>query len=302
MMRLRVISAILLLTGCASPLARAPFVAPARKANIATGTMAFVATGSDVRIVSYPDGHLVRDLQLTAHTLCSDADGNVFVPTSDYQIREFSHLGDAIQTLQTGDVPLACAVDPVTGNLAVTNENSGAGEIAVFAGATGTPQFYRDPGISTYGQCGYDNKGNLYVAGTGSSAGGVFAELPKGSETFTNFTLDARFAPCGSVQWDGSHITLTDPANDTLTTFAFAKSLRVVGTTHFINWQNVYNGGWPYVQTWLKGHAFVAQASLEGRLATWKYPEGGHYMNRTNRFIRQDVNIYGVVLSEVPKR
>jgi hypothetical protein len=65
-------------------LARAPFVSPAEKADIATGTMAFVATGSDVRIVSYPDGHLVRDLQLTAHTLCSDADGKVFVPTSDY--------------------------------------------------------------------------------------------------------------------------------------------------------------------------------------------------------------------------
>ena len=98
-------------------------------------SLLYVATGSNVYILSYPGGKTIGDLGIIGHNLCSDNNGDVFVPTSDYQVREFSHEGNPVQTLQAGDVPLACAADPFTGNLAVTNEGSGAGEVAIFANA-----------------------------------------------------------------------------------------------------------------------------------------------------------------------
>jgi len=65
-------------------------------------------------------------------------------------------------------------------------------------------------GFDPLGGGGYDDQGNLFVAGlVGSTAFFVFAELPKGSQEFTYIKLDkpAAFGP-GSVQWDGKYITV----------------------------------------------------------------------------------------------
>src|ERR1700761_1990022 len=97
--------------------------------NAKKGAVLFVATGSDVYILTYPAGQLAGHLTLSAHALCADKKGNVFIPTVGHQIQEYSHDGALLQTLQAGDVAVACAVDPVTGNLAVANEGSGAGEV-----------------------------------------------------------------------------------------------------------------------------------------------------------------------------
>src|SRR5581483_1540828 len=105
--------------------------------NIKHGTLLFVATGDNVYLLSYPSGKLVSSLEIPGYNICSDNDGNVFVPTTGYQIAEYSHYGELIQKLQDGDVPLGCAVDPTTGNLAVTNEGSGAGEVAIYSNAKG---------------------------------------------------------------------------------------------------------------------------------------------------------------------
>jgi hypothetical protein len=270
-------------------------------ADTARGSLLYVATGSDVFILSYPSGKSVGDLGLSGHDLCSDTNGNVFIPTSDYQVREFSHAGKPLQTLQAGDVPLACAVDPMTGNLAVTNEGSGAGEVAVFANSQGTPQFYRDSAIQTYGQCGYDDNGDLFVDGSGSG-GAILAELAKGSDAFTNFSLDSRFVPFGSVQWDGKHITITNPAKHTLYALSIAKSLTVVSTTHFRAWNNSYSGGWPYVQTWLQGGTFIAQSTTTARLGLWNYARGGDPTKRTSPFESGATTISGVTVSVAPRK
>ncbi len=262
------------------------------------GAVLFVATGSDVYILTYPAGQLVGHLTLTAHALCSDRRGNVFIPTVGYQIKEYSHDGVLLQTLQAGDVAVACAVDPVTGNLAVANEGSGAGEVAIFTKATGTPQFYNDPDIFTYGQCGYDNKGNLYVDGSSN----VLAELPKGSSTFTNYSLGKRFTPYGSVQWDGKEVTVTNPQKHVLYALALGKTLKVTSTTHFRGWYNTYNGQWPYAQTWLQGKKFIAQSSVQGTIGLWNYPQGGGPKKQLPPFASDSTTIYGVVVSAAPKR
>jgi hypothetical protein len=251
-----------------------------------------------VYAVSLRDGHLVGALGIAGHDLCSDTKGNVFVPTSGYQIIEYSHDGQQIQTLMDGDVPLGCAVDPETGDLAVTNEASGAGEIAIFPESQGPPQYYRDPVIATYGLCGYDDRGNLFVDGFGSQS--VLAELPQGSAKFINFTLGSQFVPFGDVAWDGRHITVSNPSTDTVFRLRISKSLKVVGSTHLKSWDNSYSGHWPYIQTSLDERRFIAQNSMGADIGLWRYPKGGAPKKSIGPFKSGDVNIYGIVVSVAP--
>ncbi|HVN69843.1 MAG TPA: hypothetical protein VMU38_09370 [Candidatus Binatia bacterium] len=120
-------------------------------------------------------GKLIRDLGVPGDDLCSDATSDVFVPTVPYQIDEFDHNGRLIQTIEDGDVPLGCAVNPKSGNLAVTNEASGAGYVAVFLSGKGPPNGYYDPAIGTFGLCTYGSGGNFFVGGTGEFSCGASA-------------------------------------------------------------------------------------------------------------------------------
>ena len=136
-----------------------------------SSTLLYVGTGDNVYVLSYPQGKLIGSLNVSGNDLCSDKTGDVFIPTGGYQILEYAHGGASpIQTLETGDIPLGCAVDPTTGNLAVTQEASGAGEVAVFANAKYPSTWYRDSFIYTYGLCGYDDQGNLFIDGSGTGS------------------------------------------------------------------------------------------------------------------------------------
>jgi hypothetical protein len=260
----------------------------------------YAATGADVYVLSYPGGKLVGELGVAGNNICADKHGDVFVPEGGYQVAEYAHGGNSpIQVLYDGDIPLGCAVDPKSGNLAVTNEGSGAGEVAIFPDAKGPSQWYRDSAIGTYGLCGYDDKGNLFLDGTSGDDGGgdVFAELPKGSSNFTNYTLDARFDPYGSVQWDGSYITLTNPSSHIVYRLAPSRRLKVAGASHIAQWVNKYSGGWPYIQTWIQGATFIAQSSASAYLGLWEYPAGGMPRKVIGGFAGGSVNVYGVAVS-----
>ena len=87
----------------------------------------------------------------------------------------------------------------------------------------------------------------------------MLAELPKGGSSFVNFSLGAKFDAYGSVQWDGDHLTLTNPSHHEIYRVKFShSSVRVVGTTRLRSWHNSYYGHWPYVQTWLIGYVYRA--------------------------------------------
>jgi hypothetical protein len=263
--------------------------------GVERGALVYVGTGDNVYILSYPRGKVVGSLGVTGYSLCTDPTGDVFVPTIGYQVLEYSHDGKLIQTLQDGDVPLGCAVDPTTGDLAVTNEASGAGEVAIFPKAQGSARWYSDPAIYTYGLCGYDDQGNLFVDGSGSNA--TFAELPKGSSTFKNFSLGNEFDPYGDIQWDGHHITLTNALTHVIYWLRVAHTLKIVGSTRFNSWYNLYSGHWPYVQTWVQNGRFIAQSNAEAELGLWRYPEGGLPYKTLGPFERGTASIWGVIVS-----
>jgi hypothetical protein len=261
------------------------------------GALLYVATGSDVYVLSYPHGKLMGSLNVTGSNLCSDANGNVFIPTGGYVILEYAHGGlYPIQTLHGGDIPLGCAVDPTSGNLAVTQEASGAGEVAIFANEKEPATWYRDPDIYYYGLCGYDDRGNLFVDGNGT--GNYIAELPKGGNTFANYPLNSSFDVFGSIQWDGRHMTLTNPSTNQIYRLKFGKAaFKVIRTTQANGWQNSYSSHWPYIQTWLQRGTFIAQAGSLAELGLWRYPTGGNPGKILRPFESGDVNIYGVTVS-----
>ena len=135
----------------------------------------YVSLGAGVSVYTYPRGVYVGQLNFLGvgqWGLCVDALGNVYVP--EYygdNIIEFAH-GQFVRPSATyqfpNSRPYSCAVDPVTGKLAVTNFNDGpsnSGSVAVFENASGAPTVYTDPKMFFYYFCGYDDAGNLFVDG-----------------------------------------------------------------------------------------------------------------------------------------
>jgi hypothetical protein len=128
-----------------------------------------------VFIFSYKRGKQVGFLSgfpATVAGLCSDKAGDVFVVTNSYNssggnyIYEFAHgASEPSATLDDGaGDPFGCAVDPTTGNLAVTNYvgfgSGGYGNVAIYQDASGSPSIYSDDSWITNPQFGaYDGNG-----------------------------------------------------------------------------------------------------------------------------------------------
>ena len=81
--------------------------------------------------------------------ICSDKKGDIWVANNlAADVVEYKHGGTSPKaTLSDPNVyPVGCSVDPMTGNLAVTNiftTSGGQGSVAVYAGAAGRPRCTR---------------------------------------------------------------------------------------------------------------------------------------------------------------
>jgi hypothetical protein len=139
---------------------------------------------------------------------CSDKQGNIWVTTDAPDIVKLSHTGDILTKLGDPAIPVGCAVDPTTGNLAVTNiitVKNGLpypGDVLVYAGASGSPAEYKGPPRTYYYFAGYDGSGNLYADGLNDLGNSVLTELPKGATKMHAITLSGGtvYFP-GMVQW-----------------------------------------------------------------------------------------------------
>lgn len=175
-----------------------------------------------VYVYTYPKAKLVGKLvgfNLPAG-LCSDGKGNVFITNyNGANIIEYAHGGTKpVATLSDpGTHPSGCAIDPTTGNLAVTgilksvNGPSQDGAFAIFSNATGTPSLYSVP-YATTEFCGYDKKGNLFVDGMGwgEEPRFVLSELRKGQTSAETVSLDNSPGGPGAVQWHGKTLSIGD--------------------------------------------------------------------------------------------
>ncbi len=175
------------------------------------------------------------------------------------------------------------AFDPTTENIALSFQRpSGGGAVGIYQTPSSHPTLYSVPNMQYPAFLGYDDQGNLFVEGKESSNGpDVFAELPKGSSTFNDVTLNQTLSNMGTVQWDGSFITVASRNS--------LYEIQVSGSNGTIVGQTTLDGAWiKYPVFWIQGHVVlgdhVTKRNRYNGLGVWHYPEGGHSYKTINKF------------------
>ena len=166
----------------------------------------------------------------------------------------------------------SCAMN-TSGDLAVGillgNSYGPGGEVENFKNATGSGTVYNTPLTKEYFD-GYDPNGDLFADGFGSSSYNVaLVELPKGSNKFVTIKMSNTPEFPGSVQWDGTYLTVFD--QDTSETYQYTVS----GTTATLKNTVQFTGASDCAQTWIvKGLLYCGDAG-NGDGEVFAYPAGG---------------------------
>lgn len=268
--------------------------------------------GDHVYVFAYPSGK--SEGVLTGFTgpagLCTDKTGDVFVTNYNAaDVVEYAHGGtQPIKTLaEPYTYPIGCSIDPTTGNLAVTNafgpRNSGS--IAIYPNAKGAPQIYEDSDLFDYFGCAYDDAGNLFVVAYNNSLRFAFAELPKGSATFTDIMLSGKVKKrygLATVQWDGKHVALGNvDTNMIYQVNILGSRAKIVGSTVLSDGDHVDQFSIPKLgngEVNPQGKKLVGPDYEGGNVHIWEYPAGGVPI-KTITDIDQPA---GTAISKAPRR
>jgi hypothetical protein len=286
----------------------------------------FCSTAS-VNVYTFPEGRPAGSWEGTKGSYtsdeCADAAGNVFVTYSysksdvwQGEILKFAHGATSPEaTLSVGkDTPVACSVDPNSGDLAVVNVVNGSdtGALLIFSNGSGSPTVYSDPGVIFYG-VSYDDLGNIFADGVDEHRHRVtFAELPKAGTSFEKIALDKLPGTAGEVQWDGQYVTLAfgvrRDENDGLKIERLdisRKSGHVVGVTQLQRLSHDANS-----QYWIAGSQVIGAwyhaphgcpvsgcSAQPGGVGTWNYPTGSMITKRITRGDYRSAPPGGVALS-----
>lgn len=253
----------------------------------------------DAYVYSYPKGQLMGTLTGLGEPQgeCVDKKGDVFFTTfASQEIIEYAHGGTSpINTLSNpGQYMEGCSVDKTTGNLAVIDfepsAGGGGGSVAIFAKATGSPTVVTDSNLYLGYQIGYDNKGDIFVDGVDSSRNFEFAELPKGSSSFTEITLaSVSIATPGGVQWDGKYVTVGDAKNGNIYQTDGAGG-KIEGTTSLNDSDGIF-------QYFIAGKKVIGPNVYSANAGIWKYPKGGN----PTMTITGISDPFGAAISKAPK-
>lgn len=285
----------LLLVGCSSqgtmPIARSG-VSSSQGAAKSSGYLLYVAHAakshskyiSVVSVLTFPAGKPYARIELTGYSAgaCSDTSGNVWVvegENREYTALEFAHGGTKpIAQIEIGrahGLGGNCAVDPTTGNLAISEgycESTCQAYEAIWAGARrGKPHLFPVP--FTPVSNAYDASGNLFVDGyIGSSLFFGLAELTNGSPAFARITLQkGREGYPGGIAWDGKYLDIVADGHGAMLYRVDVSNYegRVVGSVPL---QGLY-----YPTFFAIGeNSIVASRATYGRfLSLWPYPAGG---------------------------
>ncbi|MGA8575756.1 MAG: hypothetical protein WB609_08780 [Candidatus Cybelea sp.] len=228
-----------------------------------------------VRVYSYPRGKLVGTLKqnMWSDGLCTNpVNGDVYL-VEVFSIVVYAHGGKyPMMTLDyPGSGANSCAIDPRSGNLAVTDSGTPA-EVYVYPNASGTPKPYSGfPGMHAAADCVYDDRGTLYVTGDDLSVAFRLDEIAK-SGTLVTIRLGATktsLDPFAGVQWDGKHVILSDGGQN-LYQFKISRHRGLLaGQAVLDESTNVYG-------MWLQGdRLLVPNDDQGGHVRIYDYPAGG---------------------------
>jgi hypothetical protein len=258
------------------------------------------SAGGDVYVYTYPAGKLVGRLTGFDNPLglCSDTTGNLWITNAvsngKTYLLEYAHGGTkAIAKLDdSGFEPLACSIDPATGDLAVGNSID---DLAVWKNARGKPRHYLTSCCVFAPQSiTFDSSGDTIFADFRTRSGW----LRKGDSTAMGFVLMPHLQTHGSFDWDGKHLAV----------LAFSRKLRQeevirykvsggtanqVGTVPLDGITTATNG-----QFWIQDSGMVLADSDGGDVYFFSYPKGGH----PTKTISGLDDPFGVTVSVSPSR
>ena len=172
--------------------------------------------GDHVYVFAYPSGK--PEGVLTGFTgpagLCTDKDGDIFVTNyngADVVVRPRwnSANRNAGRTVYVPDRLLDRSDNrkPCNNKCLRTEQ---LGQHRDLSAREGYSAALRVDLLDYFG-CSYDDAGNLFVVAYDNSLKFAFAELPKGSATFTDITLDGKVKKrygLATIRWDGKYVAL----------------------------------------------------------------------------------------------
>ncbi len=215
---------------------------------------------------------------------CVDKAGDVWIANTEAsQVVEYAHGGTTpIATLSDpGQYPVGCAVDPGSGNLAVSNIYSTSGppgSVSIFKHAAGTPSVYTPPGFSNVYFLGYDSKGTLYFDGLDSASAVLFASFK--AKTFTDITLSRAIGGPGAVQVVGKDVVIGDQTIGANVAYTFA----IDGSTGTLKSTTPLTGANDIVQFYVQKKRLVGgdfNPNGNSTVDLFKYPLGGSSIKTT---------------------
>jgi hypothetical protein len=248
----------------------------------ATGTdLLYVdETQSNVYVYAYPQGQLKGVIGGLSQPKggCIDRVGDIFITNYAAQdILEYhhGHIKPIATFIDEHYYPTGCAVDPVTGDLAVANytsSGSSPGNVAIYNHTGFKPAKYvSNRHLVTVYACAYDLAGNLYVDGRG---GGftyppAFGVLRHGQKYLNTLILSPNVNAPGQLQWDGRYLVIGDNASDKIHRYSIkARAGTEVGSTALEG----TGQAWAF---WIQGSTVVGPVVRKPSVAFWKYPQGG---------------------------
>jgi hypothetical protein len=186
------------------------------------------------------------------------------------QITEYKVPRTPIKTLSSPySFPTSCAMDS-SGDLAVGvfyESGPGGGDVMIFKNGTGTPTVMTTPLVSEYFD-GYDPSGDLFADGFNSNGSFTLVELPNGATKFETIKISNTVEFPGSVQWDGTYLTVFDQDANTFSRYTIS------GTTATLENTVTITGAGDCAQTWIvTGLVYCGDADNGGEV--FKYPAGG---------------------------
>ncbi len=263
----------------------------------AAGWMAPSAQRQDLLYVSLvdPNEHEVLAYSYSGQTLlgtltgfdypqalCVDAAQDLYVTDNGrYQISEFRHGGsNRIKVLvDPAGSPLGCAVDSISGDLAVANFTSkgvGGGNLAIYRHAKGIPKVYVSDAIYYYWFPAYDSAGDLFVDGLNEGSSVALAELPHGAHKFHTLKLDQAIEYPGGIYWDARYLAVGDQRAGEIYEFAISNfTATLEKTTNVSTADDLFEFWISPDDRVLVGAAYGDGHGDDSGVYYWKYPRGG---------------------------
>jgi hypothetical protein len=265
------------------------------------------ASLGDVLVYRYDDGTGIDRIgQLTGFVYpaapCTDKAGDVFIPDEEAaHVVEYAHGATSPERVYQDPkaFPIACAVDPKSGDLAIVNFKTYGGDanVVVIEPRAANVMSYTDANFATGASASYDDSGDLFVNGLDGQSAYELDELTAGGTQLTSVEIrGATMHIPGRLQWTGAHLLAGDQSYRGQDTSG-AYRLMVSGTSATVDGSIKFTGSKDVAGFCKRGTGktakIVAADMQQNALFVYRFP-GGRLVQRIDGPFTPD----GAVISQ----